>query len=175
MQLNASAFSVKQLQRLKNESGITTFDSDIEVFNPEIFKRICPGKERYVGYNEWKKRIFDAVDVFGRGYVNSAQVIGVEFSGKEGFTSEEEAFEDNMKYAEEFVKHDVALTLNVWSPCKGSILFRENNPSLEYYVRLAKGYADLHRQYKISIIPDDYRRCSNHINMDFDRLIDFQG
>lgn len=175
MQLDSSAFSERQLRRLKNETAITTYDCDLEVLNPEIFKWVCPGKDKLIGYSEWRRRIVSAVDIFGRGYVNSGIVVGVELAGENGFRTEDEAFEDTAKRAEELVKDNVALTLNVWQPCKGSILFRESNPSLEYYVRVARLFRDLHKKYHISIIPDDYRRCSNHMNMDFDRLIEFEG
>lgn len=173
MQIVASAFNERQLRRLKNETKITTFDSDIEVLNPEIYQWICPGKERVIGYEEWKNRIYQAVDIFGPGNVNTGIVVGVELAGNQGFATEDQAYEDTITRAEEFVKHGVALTLNIWRPVKGSILFKQSNPSLDYYVRIAKGFHELHKKYRISIIPDDYRRCGNHANLDLDRLIEF--
>lgn len=173
MQLDASAFNEEQLKRLKAETGITTFDTDLEVLNPDVYRWVCPGKEKVIGYEEWKRRLYKAVEIFGKGRVNSGIVVGVELAGENGFKTEDEAYEDTMKWAEELVRNDVALTLNVWSPYKGSILFKESNPSLEYYVRVTRGFRDLHKKYRLSIIPDDYRRCGNHMNLDFDRLIEF--
>lgn len=173
MQIVSSAFNERQLKRLKNETGITTYDTDIEVLNPEIYRWICPGKARVIGHNEWINRLYKAMEIFGHGRVNTGVVVGVELAEPNGFKSEDEAYADTMRRAEELTKNGVALTINVWTPCKGSILFKQNNPSLDYYVRVAKGFNDLHRKYKLSIIPDDYRRCGNHINLDLDRLIDF--
>jgi hypothetical protein len=173
MQIVASAFNERQLKRLKDETGITSFDTDLEVLNPDIYEWVCPGKHKLIGHQEWINRIYKAVEVFGHGRVNTGIVVGVEFTGEKGFTNEDEAFEDTMKRAEELTKNGSALTINVWTPCKGSILFRENNPSLDYYVRVAKGFSELHKKYRLSIIPDDYRRCGNHINLDLDRLIEF--
>lgn len=171
MQIVASAFNERQLKRLKNETGITTFDTDMEVLDEELYKWICPGKERTVGYREWKRRLFAAVDIFGRGNVNTGVVVGVELARPNGYKTEDEAYEKLMKQAEDITSHDVALTLNIWTPVKGSVFFKQNNPSLEYYVRVAKGFAELHKKYKLTIIPDDYRRCGNHANMDMDRLL----
>lgn len=131
------------------------------------------GEGRAIGHNEWISRLYKAVEIFGHGRVNTGVVVGVELAEPNGFKSEDEAYADTMRRAEELTKNGVALTINVWTPCKGSILFKQNNPSLDYYVRVAKGFNDLHRKYKLSIIPDDYRRCGNHINLDLDRLIDF--
>ncbi len=173
MQIVASPFNDRQLKRLKNETGITSFDSDIEVLNPKVFEWICPGKAKLLGHEEWKNRIIHAVEVFGRGRVNTGVVVGVELAEPHGFTSEDEAFEDTMKRAEEFTKNGVALTVNIWTPCVGSILFKQNNPSLDYYVRVIRGFHELHKEYHLSIIPDDWRRCGQHPNLDLDRLIDF--
>lgn len=171
MQIVASAFNERQLKRLKNETGITSFDTDMEVFDESLYEWICPGKAKTVGYQEWKKRLYTAVDVFGRGNVNTGVVVGVELAQPNGYQSEDEGYEKILKEAESIVQHDVAITMNIWNPVKGSILFKQNNPSLEYYVRVAQGFAELHKQYHISIIPDDYRRCGNHANLDLDRLL----
>jgi sugar phosphate isomerase/epimerase len=171
MQIVSSAFNERQLKRLKNETGITTYDTDMELLDEELFNWICPGKARTVGHKEWKRRLFAAVDIFGKNHVNTGIVVGVEQAKPNGYRCEDEAYEETMKAAEEITSHDVALTLSVWHAVKGSVFYRQLNPSLEYYVRLTLGFAELHRKYKLHIIPDDYRRCGNHMNMDLDRLM----
>lgn len=170
MQIVASPFTIPQLERLKNETGITTFDSDIEATTHEWFSWLCPGKEKALGFENWKQRIFDAVDVFGKGHVNTGVVVGTELANPDFNFTEEQALKYVLESAEEFTSHNVTLTLNLWNACKGSILYHHNNPSLDYYVQAAKGYADLNRKYGLNIVPDDYRRCGNHANMDFLRI-----
>jgi hypothetical protein len=171
MQIVSSAFNERQLKRLKNETGITTYDTDMEVLDEELFNWICPGKAKTVGYGEWKRRLFAAVDIFGKNHVNTGIVVGVELAKPNGYRCEEEAYEKVLKAAEDIAAHDVALTLSVWTAVQGSVFYRQLSPSLEYYVRLTLGFAELHRKYKLHIIPDDYRRCGNHMNMDMDRLL----
>ena len=68
--LVASAFTKRQLERMREETGLTGYVTDLEVLNKDLFSWICPGKTEFIGYDEWKKRLYDAVDVFGRGQVN---------------------------------------------------------------------------------------------------------
>lgn len=54
VKLVASAFSEKQLKKLYENTGITTYTTDLEVLNEDLFNWICPGKAKYLGYREWK-------------------------------------------------------------------------------------------------------------------------
>lgn len=45
------------------------YTTDIEVFDKEKFEWICPEKAKMLGYDEWKRRLTAAVDVFGKGNV----------------------------------------------------------------------------------------------------------
>ncbi|MCD8045544.1 MAG: radical SAM protein [Clostridiales bacterium] len=92
-QLISTAFNRKQLQRLHDETGLMSYTADIEVLNEELFDWICPGKSAKIGYQEWKERLYQAVEIFGRGYVNTGLVSGVELAIPRGFSTEEEALE----------------------------------------------------------------------------------
>ena len=170
-QIITSAWSEKQLAKVYEQTGVMTYTSDIEVLNEEKFAWICPGKHKKVGYREWKRRIFAAVDIFGKGYVNSGIVGGVELGRPNGFKTEDEALAATLDEAEDFAQHGVAVVHCVWVPYQGSAFQGQKNPSLEYYVRLAKGLYDLRRKYSLNIDMDDYRRCGNHPDSDLDRVI----
>lgn len=107
-QLIGTAFNKNQLQRLHDETGLMSYTADIEVLNDELFQWICPGKAARIGYQEWKERLFQAVDIFGRGYVNTGLVAGVELAKPNGFASEEEALERVLEEAEDFAKNGVS-------------------------------------------------------------------
>ena len=51
---------------------------NIECWNPDIHKAICPGKNKHIGHDHWKKALEYGVSVFGRGNVFSAMVFGIE-------------------------------------------------------------------------------------------------
>jgi hypothetical protein len=51
---------------------------NLEVWSEELFCRVCPGKNHYVGYDRWIESLESAVGLWGRGRVYSAMVAGIE-------------------------------------------------------------------------------------------------
>ncbi len=168
VQLIGSAYDKEQLIRLKEATGIIGYTADLEVANKEAFEWICPGKAKHVGYEEWKKRLYDAVEVFGRGNVNTGIVGGVETAQPNGFSSEEEALKAVLSEAEELAQHGVSVAYIVWGIC--GIFKDQVPPSLDYYIALAKGLDEISRKYGLEAYFDDYRRCGNHPNTDLGRI-----
>lgn len=61
------------------ESGFNSVSINIEIWDKDIFKAICPGKEKRTGGQaHWVAALEAAVEVFGRGYVKSNIVAGIE-------------------------------------------------------------------------------------------------
>ena len=166
----ASAFNEKQLSRLYENTGLTTYTSDIEVLDAKKFAWICPGKNALIGYHEWKRRILAAVDIFGGGNGSTGTVGGIETAKPDGFSTEEETLKHVLEEAEDFVSHGVSVVHCVWVPLPGSAFVDQHNPSLEYYVRLASGLQNLRRKYHLNIDMDNYRKCGNHPDTDLDRV-----
>lgn len=172
-QLIGTAFAGDQLERLYRETLLTSYTADIEVLGEELFNRHCPGKAEWVGYKEWKRRLVHAVEVFGRGRVNTGLVAGVELTAPGGYRSEDEALARILEEAEELAGQGVGTVFIVWSPRPGTLLGDQQNASLEYYIRLAAGLHGLRERYRLSIGFDDYRRCGNHPDSDLSRLLTF--
>lgn len=170
VKLVASAFNEKQLKKLYEGTGITTYTTDLEVLNEKLFNWICPGKAKFVGYQEWKDRIYTAVNIFGRGNVYCGIVGGVEMAQPYGFQSEDEAICKILEEADEIASHGVSFAEGIWTADPNSVFRKQRTPSLEYYVRLAIGLASIRRRYKLPVYTDDYRRCGNHPNTDLARI-----
>jgi hypothetical protein len=51
---------------------------NLEVWSEELFAKVCPGKNNYVGYADWIAALEHAVSLWGRGRVYTAMVAGVE-------------------------------------------------------------------------------------------------
>lgn len=166
----ASAFSEKQLTRLYESTGLTTYTSDIEILNKEKFAWICPGKHKQIGYQNWKERIIRAVDIFGPGNVTSGVVGGAELAKPYGFADEDEALKYDLEEAEDFARQGVSVVHCVWIPLHGSAFHHQETPSLEYFVKLAKGLSGLRKKYGLNIDMDNYRKCGNHPDTDLDRV-----
>lgn len=168
-QLISSAFNERQLQRLYDETGLLTYTTDIEVLNRELFEWICAGKANHIGYDEWKRRLFAAVDIFGEGNVTSGVVLGVELAKPKGFKTEDEAFRAITEEAESIISHGIALAANIWRPAPRSILQNQDTPSLDYFVRTYREFNRLQKKYIKNQYTDDFRRCGAHIGLDLMR------
>ena len=169
-QLISTAFSLRQLERLRHETGLMTWTADIEVFGPELFAWLCPGKSKAIGYDEWLDRLAAAVGVFGRGNVNTGLVAGVELAAPMGPKSEDEALAHALAEAEKLMERGVWVVGCVWRVLKGSVLKGCRPASLEYHVRLARGLDSLRRKHGFLADQDNYRRCGNHPDTDLARI-----
>ena len=169
-QLISSAFNERQLERLYRETKLLNYTTDIEVLDKEKFEWICAGKANHIGYEEWKRRVFAAVDIFGKGNVTSGMVLGVELASPKGFQSEDEAFKVITEEAESIVSHGVALAANIWRPAPRSVFQNQDTPSLDYFVRVFREFDRLQHKYCPNPYTDDYRRCGAHIGLDLMRI-----
>lgn len=170
-QLIGSAFNERQLARFHEETGLMSYTSDLEVLDEQVFDWVCPGKSKWVGYQEWKQRLIRAVDIFGRGNVGTGLVAGSELVPPHGFRDEEAALAGTLVEAKYLAEHGVTTVYIVWVPRPGSAFHDQRNASLEYYVRLAQGLHDLRVKHELGVDFDDYRRCGNHPDSDLSRLL----
>ena len=64
---------------------------NLEMWSEPLFAKVCPGKNRYVGYARWIESLETAVRYWGRGNVYSAMVAGIELEPEHGLEWEEAA------------------------------------------------------------------------------------
>lgn len=169
-QLIATAFNERQLERLYSKTGLMTYTADLEILNKDKFNWICEGKAKHIGFDEWKRRLYVAVDIFGRGNVNSGCVLGCELAQPNGFKTEDEAYEAVVETATELAEHGVGLGANVWRAAPNSILQNQKTPSLDYFIKTFKTFDELHHKYQLGKYIDDYRRCGMHPGNDLVRI-----
>lgn len=169
-QLMAPAYKKKDLQRIYNETQVTSYCPNIEVWDEALFKTMCPGKEKWVGRSEWIKRTIDAVEVFGKGKVYTQVVNGVELSSPHGFKTTEEALESNFEACEFFAKNGVIYLSTIWRPHKRAKLGYQPMAPLDYYLRLTKGLHEIRKSYGLVTTNDNYKHCGNHPDADQERL-----
>jgi hypothetical protein len=68
-QLMAPAYPKTLLRRIYDQTGVTSYCPNIEVWDAAIFKEL-PGKEKCGGLAKiWVSRTLDAVEIFGKGQV----------------------------------------------------------------------------------------------------------
>jgi len=64
---------------------------NLEMWSEPLFAKICPGKNRFVGYANWIAALETAVRFWGRGNVYSAMVAGIELEPEHGLEWQEAA------------------------------------------------------------------------------------
>ncbi len=139
----AQALPREDVQRYK-DYGITIYHPNYEVWDKRLFEIISPGKERYVGREEWHRRILDAAEVFGARFVIPNFVAGVEMAAPFGFTTVDDAIASTTEGLDYFMSHGVTPRFTTWCPEPSTPLGRDNpnGAPLEYHIRLLEAYRE---------------------------------
>lgn len=117
---------------------------DLEVWNEHMFKAICPGKSKFIGRENWLRALEYAVSVFGRGYVWSGLVLGLE--------EKEHYFEA----AEYFSERGIFTALIPWIPLKGSKLEGHRPPYAEWMLEVNEKVMDIMVEKMPFILTEEY-------------------
>jgi hypothetical protein len=124
--------------------GVKIYHPNYEVWDARLFRIICPGKERYVGREEWHRRILDGAEVFGPRHVIPNFVAGVEMAMPFGFRTVDEAIASTTEGLDWFMSRGVTPRFTTWCPEPTTPLGRDNpdGAPLEYHVRLLDAYRE---------------------------------
>jgi len=134
--------------RRLHETGFGSVQPNIEVWDKRLFKWICPGKDKFIGYDEWIKRTIRAVDFWGPGRVNPNFVLGVEMAKPYGFEDVSSAVKSTTGGWDFLMSHGVLPRYNSWIREAGSALVDQPAPPLEFFIEAEKTYAELRWEYK---------------------------
>ncbi len=139
----AQALPRADVQRFK-DYGISIYHPNYEVWDERLFSLISPGKQRYVGREEWHRRIFDAAEVFGSRYVIPNFVAGVEMAKPIGFETVEQAIASTAEGLDHFMSRGITPRFTTWCPEPATPLGRDNpeGAPLEYHIRLLETYRE---------------------------------
>lgn len=143
-----------QVRRFK-DAGVQIYHPNYEVWDRRLFGILCAGKDRYIGRDEWIRRIVDAAGVFGPSYVIPNFVAGIEMARPHGFSSIEEAIESTAEGLDFFMAQGIAPRFTTWCPEPLSLLGRANpgGAPLEYHLRLLQVWRDTHEKYRLPTPP----------------------
>ncbi|BBB89621.1 MAG TPA: radical SAM protein [Methylomusa anaerophila] len=129
------------------EAGYRTIALNIEIWEENIFKAICPGKEkRCGGRTNWVKALEYAAEVFGKGKVRSNIVAGIE---------PKQSILEGVEY---LASKGVICFAGAWCPNPGSKLEGHRTPETAWHFDLTKKAAAIHRKYGFTI--DQLYDCS---------------
>jgi hypothetical protein len=150
----AQALPRADVQRYK-DYGITIYHPNYEVWDKRLFEIISPGKQRYVGREEWHRRIFEAAEVFGARHVIPNFVAGVELARPFGFRTVDEAIASTTEGLDHFMSRGITPRFTTWCPEPTTPLGRDNpdGAPLEYHVRLLEAYRAALRRHGLQPPP----------------------
>ncbi len=136
------------------EAGVKIYHPNYEVWDPRLFGLLCPGKERFIGRDEWIRRVVDAAEVFGSSRVIPNFVAGVELSRPHGFETVEAALRSTGAGLEFFMSKGISPRFTVWCPEPLSELGTDQGPApLEYHAGLLRLWRDTHARHRLPVPP----------------------
>jgi hypothetical protein len=147
------AFNSPDCKRLKEEGKVDIYHPNYEVWEETLFKKLCPGKERFVGRKEWIERIVQAGDIFGPENVIPNFVAGVEMAQPFGFSDLHDAIESTAEGLDFFMSRSIMPRFTTWCPEPLSFLKQQSAPPLEYYVKLLRVWRDIKEKYDLPAPP----------------------
>ncbi|MBI4331465.1 MAG: hypothetical protein HY673_09315, partial [Chloroflexi bacterium] len=128
---------------------------NLEVWDKHLFEWICPGKAERVGWEEWVKRLVDAVDIFGEFNVQCQFVGGIELARPYGFKTVAEAVKSTAEGIKFLMSRGVSPAIGAWSREPGSYLERVQKQALvvplEYYLQLLRIHYENYKRYKMTL------------------------
>jgi len=136
------------------DAGVQIYHPNYEIWDRRLFPIICPGKDRYIGRDEWMRRIVDAAEVFGPARVIPNFVAGIEMARPHGYARVEDALASTGEGLEFFMSKGIAPRFTVWCPEPLSVLGRDQGPApLEYHVGLLDLWRETHRRHRLPAPP----------------------
>ena len=144
------AWPKADVQRLK-DAGAKIYHPNYEVWDPELFAAYSPGKHRYIGREEWIRRVVEAAEVFEPSRVIPNFVAGIEMAKPDGFTDVERAIASTREGLAYFMSHGVVPRFTTWCPEPTTPLGKLNpgGASLEYHLRLLEVYRDTLASFRL--------------------------
>jgi hypothetical protein len=132
------------------DAGVQIYHPNFEIWDKHLFERYCPGKARYIGRDEWIKRILDAATVFEPDRVIPNFVAGVEMASPYGFSTVDDAIASTAEGLDFFMSHGISPRFTTWCPEPMSVLGKDQEGApLEYHVRLLQVYRDTRLRYSL--------------------------
>lgn len=126
--------NLKLLDRLKGIINIKV-SMDIEVFRQDLFEKFCPGKNKYIGYQNFIDSLIYLTDIIGKGSVYSIFVGGLE------------PIESFKTGAEFLASNGIVPVVNVLHVDPGTKMQESAKPSVDYILKSGKILQKIYSKY----------------------------
>lgn len=146
----SGALPPESLQRLHDEDLVQNVCFNLEVWSEPLFARVCPGKNRFVGYQRWIEALENAVSLWGDERVYSAMVAGVELE-PEFAMSWESAADLALEGAADLCSRGIIPIYSLYWPVGGREGKEYYAHLLAYFEKLNLGYRDIRKTSGLAI------------------------
>jgi hypothetical protein len=116
------------------EMGVDHLSFCLEIYDPQRFKQICPGKDKYLGQKAYLETVKYCIGIFGKGRVAGELIAGLE---------DRQGTIDALEY---FAKVGAVSTICIFRPCLGTDLENIQPPQTEEMIPIFA------RSYELCII-----------------------
>jgi hypothetical protein len=148
--LGSGAIPDDQIEQFRREELVDFVCFNLEMWSEALFAKVCPGKNRYVGYPRWIEALETAVRVFGRGRVYSAMVAGIELDPEHGL-SWQEAARTALEGAEDLCRRGVIPIYSLMWPSGGKDRPDYHERIRGYFEALNLGYQQIRRKHGLHV------------------------
>lgn len=122
------------------EAGVTSIAFNLEIYDPQRFGEICPGKSQSYGYKRWIEALKEARNVFGDYNAFCGLVWGLEPP------------ESSIEGHQFFLEERIGIASNVFHADPRSVLRNRPHPSEEEILEIAEAESMLFKKYPESRI-----------------------
>lgn len=143
--VGSQALPPERLSEVK-EAGADGVCFNLEVWDRNVWERVCPGKARFFGRKMWEESLLEAVNIFGEGNVYSAFVIGAEMVLDNALADPEEALQSNIEGVRWLLSHGINPILSLFWPFVGTDMERAKGPDLHFLLSLYSAAHDVRRE-----------------------------
>ena len=169
--LGSGALPDDLIEQFHREQLVDHVCFNLEMWSEPLFAKICPGKNRYVGYARWIAALETAVRFWGRGNVYSAMVAGIELEPEHGLEWQDAA-RTALEGAEDLCRRGIVPIYSLVWPMGGRQRPDYNARIRSYFETLTTGYAEIRRRHGLQVA-DSFmcHRCAYmQLECDVDRL-----
>ncbi len=116
-------------------AGLTSIAFNLEVFGRDAFARLCPGKEKFYGYDRWLEALRVARDVFGKYSAFCGLVWGLEPAAS------------TMEGNRYFLENGIGIASNIFHADQHSLMAAYSHPAEELILEVAMNQRQLYAEH----------------------------
>ena len=123
--------SIESLKKLK-KFGIKQVQYNLEIANKDLFTFTCPGK---INYEEFVSKLYEAVNIFGKGNVRSNFVLGLQ------------DYNELIDECEKFAERGIVADYSVFQPKKNTAYSNLKAPEMKDVINFTKRLVKIYLKY----------------------------